>query len=54
MACLQRGNAAMSRLEELTRIPQHVPKGLAGLSDFFQVGGEAVDEFQRRKLPLDR
>jgi hypothetical protein len=50
----ERGNAAMRGAEEVARISERVPQRLVRFPDLFQMGGQAVDELQRRQFTLHR
>jgi hypothetical protein len=50
----ERGDAAVRGLEELARVAQRMAERLVRLADVFQVRGQAVDEFERGELALNR
>ena len=50
----ERGDATVRGPEELAGVAEHVSQRLVRLPNVFQMGGEAVDELQRREFSLDR
>src|SRR4029079_4011952 len=51
-AGMKRGNAAVSRVEELAGIAERMAKRLVRFPHVFQASGQAVEEFERREFPI--
>ena len=50
----ERGNAAVSGVEERARLAERIAKRLVRFANFSQVRGQAIDEFERSELAMCR